>query len=192
MIELQEKLVFVNVNTDYLRVLNDKDPEVQYSPRGYDEKPFLGILIANGTYKYVVPLSSAKEKHTHWKDRYSDGRFLITDVISREAVTSDTVYKEYDDVNVKRIYAVTDVKKMIPIKDGLYCVVDLGHSDSETKEERDYKILQNKEYGACVKLLGAIIEKADAIYSKQKASGKVQRFACNFTLLEEICDKYSV
>ena len=192
MIKAEGKLVFVNVDTNYLETLHNNDNEVQYSSSGYEDKPFVGILIANEQYKYVVPLSSAKSKHVKWRDTYSDGRFLITDIIDRSAIKPDTIYKEHDEDHVKRIYAVTDVKKMIPVKEGVYSVVDLTYGEDEAKSAYDYKILQNKEYGACVKIFARIAKKADAIYSKQKATGKVQRFACNYAKLEEVCDNYKV
>ena len=42
--EIRGKTVFVNVDTDYLKYLNKVDPEVQYDGKGYENKPFLGIL----------------------------------------------------------------------------------------------------------------------------------------------------
>ena len=81
------KLLFVNVNIDYLKALHDVDSEVQYSDEGYIRKPFLGILLLNNYKQYVVPLSSVKEKHLHWKKRYSDGRYLVTEIISRSSIS---------------------------------------------------------------------------------------------------------
>ena len=68
MFKLKEKLTFINVNQDYLKMLHDACSEVYYKSYGYDNKPYIGILIDKNDRKYVIPLSSAKEKHKTWKN----------------------------------------------------------------------------------------------------------------------------
>lgn len=75
MFSLKDKLKFININQDYLKYLHEQCPEVYYKPIGYDNKPYLGILINNDKSQYVIPLSSAKEKHKTWKNVDVD-RFL--------------------------------------------------------------------------------------------------------------------
>ena len=54
---------------DYLKALHDVDSEVMYRRSAdYAKKPFLGILVTNHDRKYVIPLTSAKEKHKSWAD----------------------------------------------------------------------------------------------------------------------------
>ncbi len=67
---------FVNVDLAYLKHLHNACSEVFYKPTDYDNKPYLGVFITDGKRKYVLPLTSAKEKHKSWKDSYPD-RFLI-------------------------------------------------------------------------------------------------------------------
>ena len=184
--KLEDKLVFVNVNTEYIKALHEADSEVQYSKIGYDEKPFLGILVAQSETKYVIPLTSAKKKHLKWKDRYADGRFLITGRERRKTLPNNAIYKEIgEDEFVQRIYAATDVKKMIPVKEGLYEIVDLNYKENDNADVRNYKILQNKEYRACVKIMGHVARKASSIYEKQQRTGKPQKYACSFAKLEK-------
>ena len=76
MFKLEGKLTFININQDYLRMLHQACPEVYYKPCGYDNKPYIGIMIHSNTRKYVIPLSSAKEKHKAWKNVNKDC-FLI-------------------------------------------------------------------------------------------------------------------
>ena len=186
-----ENLVFVNINTSYLKALHDVDCEVQYSSVGYEEKPFVGILILGNNIQYVVPLSSAKRKHLLWKDKYSDGRYLLTEEIKRDSITPNTIYQEIEKEDVvKRIYAALDVKKMIPVCEGLYSVVSFDILESDSKEITDYKILQEKEYRACVKIFHDVANKAGEIYEKQIRTGKIQRFCCNFALLENTMKGY--
>ena len=184
------KLLFVNVNIDYLKALHDVDSEVQYSDEGYIRKPFLGILLLNNYKQYVVPLSSVKEKHLHWKKRYSDGRYLVTEIISRSSITQNAIYKEIGSaVSVERIYAALDVKKMIPVREDLYTTVSFAVLQDDSKSVVDYKILQEKEYRACVKIFDDIKRHAQDIYNKQMSTGKIQKFCCDYGLLERTMKK---
>ena len=119
---LEGKLTFINIEQSYLKKLHDACSEVYYKPSGYENKPYIGILINKNDRKYVIPLSSAKEKHT-WK-------------------------------NVKK-----------------------------------YKDLLNKEYSFCLKVIDEVIGRANKLYDKQMATGKVVKFCCDFKALEEVADK---
>ena len=189
--EIKGETIFVNVDVNYLKYLNNIDSEVQYEGNGYEKKPFLGILITNNSTEYVIPLTSAKNKHIHWKDNYSDGRFLVTEIIKRTEISSETIYKTIDSNDyVKRIYAALDVKKMIPVDETLYTIVDLSYDIETDAAIKNYKILQNKEYRACVKIMGDIVRKASSVYEKQQRTGKPQKFACSFTKLEKAMAEY--
>ena len=120
---LEGKLTFINIDPSYLKKLHDACSEVYYKPSGYENKPYIGILINKNDRKYVIPLSSAKEKHKTWK-------------------------------NVKK-----------------------------------YKDLLNKEYSFCLKVIDEVIGRANKLYDKQMATGKVVKFCCDFKALEEVADK---
>ena len=120
---LEGKLTFINIEQSYLKKLHDACTEVYYKPSGYENKPYIGILINKNDRKYVIPLSSAKEKHKTWK-------------------------------NVKK-----------------------------------YKDLLNKEYSFCLKVIDEVIGRANKLYDKQMATGKVVKFCCDFKALEEVADK---
>lgn len=120
---LEGKLTFINIEQSYLKKLHDACSEVYYKPSGYENKPYIGILINKNDRKYVIPLSSAKEKHKTWK-------------------------------NVKK-----------------------------------YKDLLNKEYFFCLKVIDEVIGRANKLYDKQMATGKVVKFCCDFKALEEVADK---
>lgn len=66
MFTLEGKLTFINIDQSCLKKLHDACSEVYYKPSGYENKPYIGILIKNDR-KYVIPLSSVKEKHKKWK-----------------------------------------------------------------------------------------------------------------------------
>lgn len=120
---LEGKLTFINIEQSYLKKLHDACSEVYYKPSGYENKPYIGILINKNDRKYVIPLSSAKEKHKTWK-------------------------------NVKK-----------------------------------YKDLLNKEYSFCLKVIDEVIGRANKLFDKQMATGKVVKFCCDFKALEEVADK---
>ena len=120
---LEGKLTFINIEQSYLKKLHDACSEVYFKPSGYENKPYIGILINKNDRKYVIPLSSAKEKHKTWK-------------------------------NVKK-----------------------------------YKDLLNKEYSFCLKVIDEVIGRANKLYDKQMATGKVVKFCCDFKALEEVADK---
>lgn len=120
---LEGKLTFINIEQSYLKKLHDACSEVYYKPSGYENKPYIGILINKNDRKYVIPLSSAKEKHKTWK-------------------------------NVKK-----------------------------------YKDLLNKEYSFCLRVIDEVIGRANKLYDKQMATGKVVKFCCDFKALEEVADK---
>lgn len=59
----------VCVDLEYLKALHEVDSEVMYRKSAeYAKKPFLGILVTNDDKKYVIPFTSAKEKHKTWAD----------------------------------------------------------------------------------------------------------------------------
>lgn len=76
MFTLQGKLTFINIDQNYLKKLHNACSEVYYKSDQYENKPYIGILINADSRKYVIPLSSAKEKHKMWKNVDRD-RYLI-------------------------------------------------------------------------------------------------------------------
>ena len=189
MFSLKDKLTFININQDYLKYLHDVCPEVYYKPIGYENKPYLGILINKDNTQYVIPLSSAKEKHKSWKNVEAD-RFLVYEQCDKNSIFKNAICKEMPDGTMEHLLSVIDLKKMLPIKDGLYTKVDLTHSDTDSVEARNYKNLMNKEYSFCLKIMDSVIQKASKLYEKQMKTGRVIPFCCDFKLLEKKCKEY--
>ena len=191
MFKLKDKLKFINISQDYLKYLHDHCSEVYYKQFNYDNKPYLGILINNENNQYVIPLSSAKEKHKLWKNTDTN-RFLVYENCDKSSLSKNTIYKENPDGSIKHILSAIDLKKMIPVKEGIYSIVDLVAKQNDTTEERNYKNLLNKEFSFCLKILPSIIQKANKLYNKQIETGKIIKFCCDFKLIEEKCDQYKV
>ena len=190
MFKLKEKLTFINVNQDYLKKLHDACSEVYYKSYGYDNKPYIGILIDKNDRKYVIPLSSAKEKHKTWKNVNKEC-YLIYETSHKSNMGNEDIWVLIDGDIVKHILSVMDIKKMIPLVDGVYSRVDINKNNEDTDEVKKYKDLLNKEYSFCLKVIDEVIEKANKLYEKQMKTGKVDMFCCDFAALEEAADLYN-
>ena len=94
----------------------------------YERKPYIGILVQENDIEYVIPLSSAKEKHRSWKNVDTD-RFLIRaegfiprrlrqgmlifENCEKMERGSKGIYMENADGTFKHILSVMDLKKEI-------------------------------------------------------------------------------
>ena len=145
MFSLQENLKFITINQDYLKYLHSFCGEVYYKPVGYEKKPYIGILIQENEFEYVIPLSSAKDKHKTWKNVDLD-RFLIFETCEKVEQGAKDIYAQNGDGSFKHILSVIDLKKMIPIKSGLYAQVNLNQSEKDSNADKKYKVLLHIEY----------------------------------------------
>ena len=189
MFTLEEKLTFINIDQKYLEKLHDACSEVYYKPSGYENKPYIGILINKNDRKYVIPLSSAKEKHKRWKNVNKEC-YLIYEIADKSCMGDKDIWTDRDDGKVKHILSDMDIKKMIPVIDSVYHRVNINLEESDTDEIKKYKDLLNKEYSFCVKIIDEVIEKVNKLYGKQMDTGKISKFCCDFKKLEEVADKY--
>ena len=189
------KIVSVDIN--YLRTLYNADNEVQYSPLGYENKKFVGLLINNESSKYIIPLSSAKEKHKRYKNK-GMSYLLIYEIVPITMINSDSIYvftgdKDDDGVSlVKHIMALLDCKKMIPVIDGVYFEEKVESELGDSIEVVKYKELLTKELLFCSSNLENILVRANKIYIDQITSGIINNRCCNFALLEETAKKYEL
>lgn len=189
MFTLDGKLSFVNIEQNYLNQLNKACPEVYYKSQGYDNKPYVGIMINNANRKYVVPLSSAKEKHKKWANVNKEC-YLIYEKAEQSNMSPNDIWIKEQDGCVKHILSALDIKKMIPIVDGTYTRVNLNYENNDTEEMKKYKDLLNKEYLFCLKIINEIIDKANKLYDAQMNTGVVLKFCCDFKVLEKVADSY--
>ena len=71
----------------------------------------------------------------------------------------------------------------------VYTRVNINLEDADTDDVKKYKDLLNKEYSFCLKVIDEVIGKANKLYDKQMATGKVVKFCCDFKALEEVAGK---
>ena len=98
MFVLEGNLTFINIDQDYLKRLHDVCTEVYYKPRGYENKPYIGILINKEGRKYVIPLTSAKRKHASWRDVTTTNYRVYEEIDTRA-----TIVDKYDIIVEKQI-----------------------------------------------------------------------------------------
>lgn len=200
-----DKMQFVYIDVNYLKKLNEVDSEIFYDEsRDYTKKPHLGILLNNEGREYVIPLTSAKEKHKEWKD-VGSGWYRIYEVIDTTNTTVNSTdvivdIKNQDILNKipveermnykQRILSVLDIRKMFPVKKGVYTKIEFQIKSSSSQKDNQRMFLMIKEYNFLRNIEDKIEEKADKIYSKQIKTGKVLKYHCNYKKLESVCDSY--
>jgi protein AbiQ len=196
MFSVEEDIKIVSIDVEYLKALHNADNEVQYNQTGYENKKFVGILINEDSVKYVIPLSSAKEKHKSFKDT-GDTYLLIYEISELSEMGPNDIYvcienSTTDGVqNVKHILSILDCKKMIPVVDEVYTIESIHPVKNDSIEVSKYKNLLEKEYSFCVTNKDKMITKANRLYIKQKRTGKVIPKCCNFKTLEKVAKDYS-
>ena len=127
----------------------------------------------------MIPLTSAKEKHLRWKNADSD-RYLIYEMLNDDSCLNERDIRKQEHGKIKHILSAIDIKKMIPVVEGTYSVVDLNSHDKDSTDEKKYKALLNKEYAFVLKILPDVVRKASRIYDKQMLTGNVAKFGCNY------------
>lgn len=180
-----EKFGFYTVDLEYLRYLNAVDDEVRFSEeRHYETKPFLGILIMVGNHPYFVPLSSRKSRHARM-DNVGRDYYLIYERIPQFAMREQDIVKPVSDSECLRILALLDLRKMIPVPNGVYHPIIF-----DDVSDARYRSLLMKEFSFCRGIREGLLEKAAAVYNNQKSSGRVYFGYCNFSALEAACEQY--
>ncbi|MFW6307480.1 MAG: type III toxin-antitoxin system ToxN/AbiQ family toxin, partial [Campylobacterales bacterium] len=121
----------------------------------------------------------------------SSEAYLIYEMIDISELSDKDIYVCLQENNgrVKKILSILDIKKMIPVKNGVYEKLDM---DSIKTQDSKYFDLLLKEYRFLTNKKAGIINKANKIYTEQIRSGNVKKFHCNFKQLEEACKNYDI
>lgn len=181
-----ENFGFYKVNIDYVKYLHSKDSQVFYedSPN-YNRKPHLGLIIKLGNYKYCIPLTSSKERQLNWAN-ITEHNYLIFEIVKFSEIHSNDVYKRLGNSNdYKKLLAVLEIRKMIPIDDSLCKYIDFLCESDLT-----YKDLLEKEYQFLKSFKNDILIKAIELYNKQIQTNVIKSCYCNFKVLEQAYNQY--
>jgi protein AbiQ len=192
---------FVYIDQSYLKLLHKVDSEIFYSEEtDYTKKPYLGILLTENSKEYVIPLTSAKEKHKRWRD-VTSSNYRIYEIIDvrKNVVDDNDIIVDIENIDIlknknilekdfpfykKRILSVLEIKKMFPVSEKYYTNVDLT-VPAKMKQETDRRILMEKEFQFCKSIKKGILARATKIYKKQIETKVVLKFYCNYKLLED-------
>ena len=194
------------IDIDYLKAMNEADSEIFYDENNkeYKFKPHLGMLINQEDREYVIPLTTAKEKHKKWAD-VSGEWYRIYEIID---ITTTPVRKNDIIVDIKnqdllknipletrknykqRILSVLDIRKMFPVKKGVYTKIKFEISSRASIADNQRMALMLKEYNFICNIKEKIEEKAEKIYVKQQKKNKILKYHCNDKKLEQASDEY--
>ena len=202
------KIQFVYIDIDYLQKLHEIESEIFFDKgnENYKEKPHLGILVNNENRRYVIPLTSAKEKHKEWDDVTANW-YRVYEIIdiTKTPIKSDDIIVEIKNRDIlnkipvqeqknfkQRILSVLDIRKMFPVKSGVYSEIRFEMNNSQSRKNNQKIALMMKEYIFLQGIADKIEEKATKIYDKQISKNKVLKYHCDYKKLEQMCDQYIV
>lgn len=152
-----DKVQFVYIDVDYMEYLNGIDSEIFFNKEdeNYRLKPHLGILLNNEGMKYVIPLTSAKEKHKGWADVTANW-YRVYEVIDikKDPVDRDDIIVEVKNQEIlrkiepedqrnarQRILSVLDMRKMFPVDNTVYTEVKFNISSSGSRSDNQRTFL---------------------------------------------------
>lgn len=199
-----DKVQFVYIDMDYLKKLNEIEPEIFFDAenKNYKDKPHLGILLNNEGREYVIPLTSAKEKHKTWDD-VTASWYRIYEIIEKSEIRENDIIVDIKNRDVlnripleeqenykQRILAVLDIRKMFPVKKEVYTKIKFEISTKVSQKENQRMALMIKEYSFILNISDKIAEKASKIYKKQIEKNKVLKYHCDYRKLEKFVDEY--
>lgn len=192
--KLIDNLKFVNVDINFLKKLHKISSEVFYKESDYQNKPYLGVLLSSDNFKYVIPLTSAKEKHKNWKVLDNDKLLVYSKIkkckLHEKDIWIKSPFGDDKEDDVLHIFSAIDLKKMIPVIDSAINEVNINFDENDTIEERHYKDLLQNEYNFCVRIVDDIILRANKVYDKQTNKNNGLKFCCDFKALEKFVNQY--
>lgn len=90
----------------------------------------------------------------------------------------------------QRILSVLDIRKMFPVKKGVYTKIKFEISSRASIADNQRMALMLKEYNFICNIKEKIEEKAEKIYVKQQKKNKILKYHCNYKKLEQASDEY--
>ena len=175
-----KKINMYYVNMKLIRDYSKVDDKVMsVSPQSNKQaRPHLGIIVINDGVKYVIPLSSPKEKY---KKKSSIDLIKIFDE------------KIKDDRGTYKIIGVLNINNMIPVNDWYIQKVDLVIHKNDSAKKKAYKELLQNQLKWCRKNSKLIYRRVEKVYklvteAPDKDRSLVRR-SVDFKKLEEILKK---
>ena len=164
-------LYLFTVDNNYLNYLRTFDDKVLFN-HGID-RPYVGIILSlstpDGSINYFAPLPSPKKKHKTMKNNID--------------------FIKIDSGNLGAI----NLNNMIPLVNGTYSKIDIN-----SIKDKNYNILLSKQIRWIRSNKSNITSKAYSLYRKMAQDDsslnsfelKVKSRCCDFSLLEDVANKY--
>ena len=156
-----ESLQIYRIDDRYIRYLWKKDNRVQYN-KG-NRRPYVGVVLHVGGFKYFVPMESPKDNHVNIKS----GKHIM----------------KLDDGRL----GLLGFNNMVPVhKDALI------EFDIDAEPDEGYRELLRRQSYICNRKKADILDHAsktyyDVVNNKNKF---LVRISCNFNILEKACKEY--
>lgn len=176
------------VNTDFVKYLSSKDSQVFYdNAPNYSRKPYLGLVTQLGGYTYCMPLTSAKQRQLDWAN-ITEHNYIIYEHIRSSEIRANDICKRIGQTDTyKKLLAVLEIRKMIPVDDTLYEFIDFSKIT-----DMSYKDLLEKEYKFLKAHKDDILAKAETLYNKQISTNVIKSCYCDFKSLESALSQYKL
>ena len=163
------KLSFYTVDSEYCDYLRVEDPCVPHTHDSKANRPFVGIVLEVGEFKYYAPLSSPKPKHLSMHNQVD---FLKID---------------------GGVYGVINFNNMIPIHDNSLIKIIVNVLPTDNEDEIAYKKLLANQLTWCNANRDSIGQKAGKLYNMfidGRIWDNLKSRCCNFTLDEQRLGQY--
>ncbi|QDY88372.1 type III toxin-antitoxin system ToxN/AbiQ family toxin [Mycoplasma anserisalpingitidis] len=146
-IRFENRLGFYIINIDYLEYLHNYDHEVQYNPE-YKEKikPHLGIVVVEDNQRFLIPLTSPKEKYKK---------------IKKNVFEYHKIYNKNNELT-----GILLIKKMIPISLNLIKKITFENGNK-------YHLLLSEQLIFISKEKEVVLSKINSFYNKKINNGTV-------------------
>ena len=156
-----ENLRIYRVSEQYIRYLNSRDSKVQYN-KG-NRRPYVGVVLRVGGYKYFVPMESPKPNHVNIKP----GKHIL----------------KLD----KGKMGMLGFNNMVPVHEDALIIMDID-KESDAK----YRELLKRQASLCNRMKADILHQASATYFDvvNKKNKFLMGISCDFKVLEMACKKY--
>lgn len=156
-----ESLRVYKVSDKYIAFLHSRDSRVQYNKHA--SRPYIGIVLRVGSFKYFVPMESPKPNHQNIK---SGVHILKMD---------------------KGRLGLLGFNNMIPVRDDALITLDINN-----EPDAAYAALLRKQVYFCNRNKAEIFNKASRTYYEvvNEKNTFLSKVCCDFRKLEKACRQF--
>lgn len=157
-----ENLRIYRIEDKYIRFLRSRDEKVQLNKN--KRRPYVGVVLHVGSYRYFVPMESPKPNHAKIKA----GKHII----------------KLDNGNM----GMLGFNNMVPVHEAALIEFDINMEPDEK-----YKQLLLRQVSACNKIKADIYDHASRTYFDvvNKRNQFLLEISCDFKKLERACPQYN-